>query len=307
MRTKTRTQTLAAAAAALAGALLAARPAGAAVCAEIDATKDNLSPQDRAAALTLLVQALKDEGQVVGTEGCTATYRVYHVRLGQSVNVVMQGPQGTREGSAPALEQVPPLYGQMIRSLLINQPMAGGQPRGAVMPHPGWVESESIWYARAGVGGTAGPVRAVGPMIGFGYRYLLKGFGIDVSAVNLMFPANQGDAEHSASVGITGSWLKIMGLYVASPTIYLGAGASWGGVGVASNTEAFDGHGVQAEASAGFLALRSGTLRLFVQADASLPLFTIARDFPVGGATAYIPTFCVSLGLGRGLMLAHVL
>src|ERR1700690_3873849 len=104
-------------------AALAAPAAQAAVCVQLDTSHDNLSEQERAGTMTMLVQTLQQQGQQVGTENCAGTYVVYHVRLGYSVNVVLQGPGGYRQGTARAIEEVPALYSQMVRSMLTGQPM----------------------------------------------------------------------------------------------------------------------------------------------------------------------------------------
>src|SRR4051812_2727676 len=109
---------------ALAPAALAA-PAHAQVCATLDTARDNLPENERQGAMTFLTQALASNGQQVVSSGCTATYTVYHVRFGTSVTVYLNGPQGSRQATARTLEDVPPLYSQMVRSLLTGHPMNG--------------------------------------------------------------------------------------------------------------------------------------------------------------------------------------
>lgn len=305
--------------------LLVARTASAAVCAEIDPTRDNLTDQDRAALLTLLAQSLQQQGQEVTNQNCMGTYRVYHVRLGTSVTVFMEGPQGYRQAQARALEEVPAVYSQMIRSLLTGQPMNtsnGTVDRTNVtsgQQAPNRVEADSLWYARLGYAAAIGPLFNSGPAIGFGYRYELDNIGIDLSFFNLMFASNQGDTSGTnTSVGVTGSWIKLMGLYFMNPTanasLYFGGGVSWGGVAVAdagnandtTDDKVYSGSGLQGEFSAGYELLRASTIRLFIQADATLPIYTVTQDYPGTGSKAYVPTFGVSFGLGWGRSIHRV-
>ena len=86
---------------------VAERAASAAVCTAIDTTRDTLSEPDRNATRILLGQALRQQGIEVADQNCLGTYVVYHVKLGNSITVFMQGPQGYREGSARAIEEIP--------------------------------------------------------------------------------------------------------------------------------------------------------------------------------------------------------
>ena len=220
--------------------MFAVRTAAAAVCVELDTTKDTLSEPDRNATRILLGQALQQQGQQVADANCMGVYRVYHVKLGNSITVFMQGPGGYREGSVRAIEEIPAIYSQMIRSLLTGQPMTthnGTVDRTnatSAQQAPRRVEADSLWYVRLGYAGVMNPIVKSGPALGFGYRYELDSIGIDFSFFNFMV-ASDNDSNNSGSLGITGSWVKLMGLYYLNPTAnsstYLGAGISWGAVG----------------------------------------------------------------------------
>jgi hypothetical protein len=296
---------------------LAARAAFAASCVILDPNRDNLADSDRAAAVTLLGQTLAQQGVEVSpqNQNCMATYLVYHVRLGASVTVYLQGPQGYRQATARALEELPSLYSQMVRSLLTGLPMDG--TNGTVdrnnvtsaQQAPNRVEADSLWYVRLGYAAIAGPTFNEGPDVGFGYRYELDTIGIDLS-FNLVVATNRGSAG-TGSVG--GSFVKLSGLYFLDPTanasIYLGGGLSWGGTVVASDTAAYSGSGLQGEALAGYEVLRASTIRLFVQLDGTLPFYAVSQDNLALGAPSnrsYAPTFGLSFGLGWGRSITRV-
>jgi hypothetical protein len=311
-------------------AAVVAPAAHAAVCVQLDTTHDNLTDQERAGTMTMLVQTLQQQGQQVATEGCQGTYVVYHVRLGYSVNVVLQGPGGYRQGTARAIEEVPALYSQMIRSLLTGQPMntANGTvdrtnvTSGQVAPNR--VDADSLWYARLGYAGIAGPSFGGGPAFGFGYRYELDSIGIDFSFLNFVVPSSNSS---SGSVGISWSLIKLEGLYFLNPiangSIYLGAGASWGlmavgnGNSTATSTtiNTLTGSGLQGEATVGYEFLRASTIRMFAQADATLPFYKVSGSTTtfdaMGNPTTstsdtWAPIFTLSVGIGWGRGTARV-
>jgi hypothetical protein len=304
--------------------------AHAAVCVQLDTTHDNLSEQERAGTMTMLVQTLQQQGQQVATEGCQGTYVVYHVRLGYSVNVVLQGPGGYRQATARAIEEVPALYSQMVHSLLTGQPMSTANgtvdrtnvTSGQVAPNR--VEADSLWYARLGYAGIAGPSFGGGPAFGFGYRYELDSIGIDFSFLNFVVPSSNGS---SSSSGLSGSLIKLQGLYFLNPiangSLYLGAGAAWGFTAsvdedAMGNFSTLSGSGLQGEATLGYEFLRASTIRMFAQADATLPFYKISGStttfntmgFPSTTTTneTWAPIFALSVGIGwgRGTARIHV-
>jgi hypothetical protein len=289
-----------------------------------------------------LAHALQKEGVQVAQQNCVGTYSVYHVKLGNSVTVFMQGPQGMpqptgagplgyRQATVRSLEDVPPVYSQMIRSLISGRPMdttndtADRTNVTAAQQAPNRVEADSLWYVRLGYGGALGPSFTHGPAFGFGYRYELDSLGIDFSFLNFMVGNNTDNGGNSGSVGVTGSWIKLMALYFLNPTAnrssYLGGGVGWGATAVASETSdgttpssisAYTGSGLHAELSAGYELLRASTIRIFLQGDATLPLYKVrsATFDPILGtsssATSYAPSFVVSFGIGWGRSITRV-
>ena len=314
---------------AVAVSALAARTATAAVCVQIDQQHDTLSEPDRNAAVIMLAQALRQQGLEVAEQNCMGLYVVYHVKFGNSVNVFMQGPQGFRQASARTLEEVPALYSQMVRSLIANQPMStvnGTVDRTNVTSEqqaPNRVEADSLWYARLGYAGIANPGTNTGPAIGLGYRYELDSLAIDLSFINLMFSSSNENSTtgSSGSVGVTGSWIKLMALYFNNPTAngssYLGGGLSWGGTAVTKDEggtfTAYSGSGLQVELSAGYEFLRASTIRMFAQFDATLPLYRVSSTdvatngySAIGTSYAYSPSFGLSVGLGWGRSIVRI-
>ncbi|MBI4508033.1 MAG: hypothetical protein HY698_00255 [Deltaproteobacteria bacterium] len=297
----------------LASSTLAASVALAAdVCVQIDESKDNLPEADRAGAKTLLAQALESQGERVVATGCTGTYTVSHVKLGNSVTVTLTGPQGTRQVTARSIDDLPALYSQMVTSLVTGKPMTTSGDTvdrtnaTSAQAAPNRVEADSLWYARLGFAGIVGAGLETGPSFGVGYRFELDDIGIDASFFNLMVV----DSEGQSSGGATGSWVKLMGLYFLDPqanrSAYVGGGISWGAVGVVDDNKSFSDSGLQAELSAGYELLRASTIRLFVQADATLPLYLAESIDLSGDGTAtgtdsiWAPSFGISLGVGWG-------
>jgi hypothetical protein len=296
--------------AALALTLLTARAASADVCVAVDTTRDTLSEQDRNSTRILLGQALRQQGIAVADQNCMGTYVVYHVRLGNSITVFLQGPQGYREAQARAIEEIPAVYSQMIRSLVTGQPMTthgntvDRSNVTATQQAPNRVQADSLWYFRLGYGGATGPVTNAGPGFGFGYRYELDALAIDLSFLNLLVFGN--DDPNSSEAGVTGSWVKLMGLYFFNPTgngsLYLGAGVGYGVTAVGDNANTYTGTGLQGEVALGFEFLRASTIRIFAELDATLPFYGVYQTVLSGtpGDKSYVPSFVASLGIGWG-------
>jgi len=180
--------------------------------------------------------------------------------------------------------------------------------------------SDSFWYARLGYGGVFGDSFTGGPALGFGFRAGFDSYGIDVSFLNFKVPSSGSDILYgSQASSLAGSLLKLEGLYFLKPkpraTAYLGGGFSYGGtdVGGAYGTNniqtSWHGSGLQGELTAGYEWPRANALRMFVQADATLPFYNVTSeqitfsDRPFGGFTSttdhrYSASLVVSVGLG---------
>jgi hypothetical protein len=132
--------------------------------------------------------------------------------------------------------------------------------------------AESLFYLRLGESAMMGSDVRGGPGVGLGYRIELDRFGVDASA-NLGVT----DVARKTEKGIEGSWLKLTAQYYFDPTadrsFYVGGGLSWGARSATVCGQRYAGSGLQAELVGGYELYRSSTMRIFVQADATLPLY----------------------------------
>lgn len=294
---------------------LTARAAAANVCVRIDTSQDTLTPDEQVPAQAMLEHTLRNQGAPVGRDACTETWTVHHIRLGQSINVYINGPRGFRQGQAARIEELPSVYDQMVRSAISGRPVDATNQTTTrhnvtlQQQTPRRVEADSLWYARLGYGGVIGPNVSSGPALGFGYRYELDHVGIDFSFLNFSFDTDTTDGDSGAS----GSLVRLQGLWFLNPlgngSSYLGAGLGWGLAGVADETRSYSGSGLQGELSAGFEFLRASTIRMFVQADLALPFYTLKRDLVSGNDSAWAPIASLALGIawGRGITRVQVL
>jgi hypothetical protein len=192
----------------------------------------------------------------------------------------------------------------------------------AAVPFQATAQSNSggvtaLGYARLGYGAaiTERPYRA--PAIGFGFRGEGERYGLDVSVFN--YVVNLDPYETSDEV-LVGSRLKLSALRFLSPgqsgSVYLGGGVSWGVASLSRRDEqrqtyasSWHGDGLQVELTTGYEIGRTGDMRLFVQGDASLPLFRAASQTFTAPRTPqdsvtfdteyrYLPSAVISLGIG---------
>ncbi len=288
------------------------------MCVAIDDAHDALSPQERTAAIVLVARQFELAGRRVVSGSCDVPYTVSHVRLGDTIVVILSGANERRDGTARGLDDLPALYGQMVRSIVTGRPMTGFNVVDrtnvtASQASPQRVQSNSFAYARLGYGAIFGNQTHGVPSIGLlGYRHEVDSFGIDVSFMNFQFKsANDGYGNGS----ISGSWLKLEALHfkrpLANQTTYFGGGLSWGGTSSSDNGlnrwEHSGGSGLQGELTAGYEVARSSTVRLFVQADATLPFYTLTSNSYSSASNTrpiittrhqYAPSLAISMGLG---------
>jgi hypothetical protein len=95
--------------------------------------------------------------------------------------------------------------------------------------------------------------------------------------------------------------MKVERLYFMNPgakgSAYAGAGMSFAG-------SSFGGRGLQGELSAGYQFARANSLRVFMQADATLPFYkaTLERysalGLRIGTERRFAPVLAVSVGFG---------
>ncbi len=307
-----------------------AAAAQAQVCIRIDESHDTLSQDDRTAAVLLLNRQFASAGEQVVAD-CATPYVLAHVKLGNTITVTLSGPKGDREGTALGLDDLPALYSQMVRSLETGRPMTGfgvvdRTNVTAAQASAQRVHSDGFFYARLGYGGIFGDRTYGVPSFGLGYRAELDKVAIDVSFLN--FQMSNSDYASAAVSADSASLLKLSGLYMihrdANSTPYFGGGLSWGHTSINLNqpvsagptapgtppgtvyyyTTGGDSSGLQGELTAGYEFARATTIRMFVQADAILPFYSVttqtisSRGVVSSSSSQWAPSLVMSLGLG---------
>lgn len=296
------------------------QPTGTSVCLVLDEAHDTFSPEDRQAALILVTRQFALAGRQVVTGECVERYTLSHVRLGNIITVVLAGPAGHREGRAAGMDDLPNLYNQLVRALLTGT-TAGSMTvvdrTNVTTPQaePKRVGIDSFGYARLGYGQVFGDGGGGNPAMGFGWRAELDSFGLDVSFFNYQMPSS--NRAYGASTGMAGSLLKLTALYFVNPkanaSMYFGGGLSWGATSRYSSasqngySSSKSGSGLQGELTAGYELPRASQLRVFVEADATLPFYhTTGQTFTYDArgrtsavtSRSYNPSLTLSVGLG---------
>lgn len=289
--------------------LLASASASAAVCVHVDEERDNLESGERQVIKTMVEESLRNQGESVTRDNCQETYTIYSLKLGNSVTAHISGPSGSKSQKANGLEDLPDTYDQLVRSVLsgTDGQMAGTDRTNVTKEQaaPRRLIADNLWFLRLGYGAIVGGNFSSGPAFGLGYRHELDQFGLEISGFNMIVG---GDQLSDGDVGITGSWIKLSGLYFFEPTAnnspYVSAGLSWGATGVTSgeggSRQAYGGSGLQGEISGGYEFLRASTIRLFLEANAVLPFYTSKSSFLDSSDSIYNPSFTLSVGVGYG-------
>lgn len=303
-------QRRAAAGAAFCLGLLVASAAEAATCVVVDESKDGLDPADRAAAKTLFEEALSESKVSVAQDGCTETWTIYHVKLGESVTVVVQGPQGTRRERVKTIEDLPGTYSQMARSLIagvdntVDSEAVDRRNVTDTQMQRKRIKADAVWYAKLGYGSTPAAGFHAGPAFGFGRRWELDRFGINLGFLSFITYQDSDEFE-----GVSASWIDLGADYFFDPygnsSPYVGAGLSLGNHSIPDAGGTYEGVGLQGKATVGYEVFRASTIRLFGHVDATLPMYRLSRTVTLAGGEeetqrVYSPTFALSLGLGWG-------
>lgn len=288
-------------------------------CVAIDEARDTFPPGDRQAALILIGRELERAGRSVVSGDCVERYLLSHVRLGHTIVVVFAGPSGQRDGRASGMDDLPGLYNQIVRALLTGSSVGAMNVidrTNVTTPQaePKRMGIDSFGYARLGYASMLGTGGSRNPAIGFGYRAELDAWGLDISFLNQQLPSSNG--AFGGSRGMAGSLLKLQGLYFVNPranaSAYFGGGLSWGTTIASSGAlqngySSSRGSGLQGELTAGYELPRASELRVFVQADVTLPFyhtsseavtFAQGRSSVVTTGRHYNPSVAVSVGLG---------
>ena len=150
------------------------------------------------------------------------------------------------------------------------------------------------------------------PIFRFGYRLEFDNLAVDLGS-NVGFSSHRIKDEHGqvnqkASVALSfdmGLAFFLQGEASHSP--YLGATIGYSGEtyyrtanstnGYPTNTH-YSGHGMMSRLFVGWEFFRASNLRFFIQADASLPYYTIATTM---GDAMWNPTFMFSIGTGYNI------
>lgn len=299
--------------------------AAAQTCVRVDEAADTLQPAERAAAVALVRKELTQAGHRFDSSECQATYTLSHLRLGRTIIVTLSGPEGSREGTALGLNDLPAIYSQLVRSLITGAPMGsmGVLDRTNVSETqtqtPRRVQSEGTWYARVGYGGLFGPTTDPVSAFGFGFRAEFDRYGLDLSFFNFEMATDSSSYYGSRSSAM--SIVRLEGLRFMNPTAnhsaYFGGGLSFGSTDIRRQLSGDPypsygrGSGLRGELTVGYELARVTSARVFAQADVTLPFYQLAFDtytYPTdprnGGAPTvttehvYVPSLTVSVGLG---------
>ena len=157
--------------------------------------------------------------------------------------------------------------------------------------------ADAIWYAKLGYGATTADDVHAGPHFGFGRRWELDRFGIDLGFLNFLMYQNSSEFE-----GVSAGWVEIGFDYFFDPsgnsTFYLGAGLSLGSHTIpADGGGDFTGGGLQGKATLGYELFRASTIRMMFQLSRSY--FDENTGAQIEDHT-YAPNLLLSLGLGWG-------
>ena len=292
---------------------LQASSANAKSCVAIDEARDNLTVEDRKAAQTLFEEALRDNKLALGGNDCTDRWTVYHIRLGSSLTVIVRSDAGERKEKVSGLSELGGIYSQMVRSIQMG---IANTAEGSAVTRDNVAESQTtvnrlpadaIWYVRAGFGATSGGGGHVGPAFGFGRRWELDHVAIDFSFLNTTLYQSE-----SGISGVGMTWGRIGGYYFldanANSSAYFGGGLGLGTQSVPNGSGSvnhYSGTGLNIDLTAGYEFFRASTIRLFTEANVSLPTYQLSGyDYsPTTGSTQshiYAPQATLSLGIGWG-------
>ncbi|HLA78341.1 MAG TPA: hypothetical protein VJU18_12235 [Vicinamibacteria bacterium] len=285
-------------------------------CVRLDAARDTLAPEEQKAATLLFEEALTREGRTLDRVGCDEEWVLSHVRLGDSITVVVASPRGRRSDRVRSVEEFPAQYSQSIRALLTGRDpaneLAGVVDRANVTSAQvdvKRVSSDSVFFVRLGYGVTSGPGDGGGPLLGFGWRKELNRVALDVAFADLRV-LSEPDGSYSSGPFDGGSFtLVALGVNynfrpLANSTPYAGVGLGY------TRWQSGQGKGLDVRLCLGYEMLRASNLRLFIQADGIIPTYDVTRTewtdwrgwdpgAPGPKTSTFRPaTVAISLGIG---------
>jgi hypothetical protein len=269
-------------------------------CAEVVASGDVLAEPELAAARVLLAHALERENLLVVDTGCNDHFRITHVRSGARWIVRLAGPHATRGLVVDELDGLAEAYAQLVHAVLFVPPPAPAADRveardaAAIEPESGDVPavapvaaddapapvaaaSWGMYYVRTGGGSIAGG--GSGSSGAVGYRLRSGAIAGDLAFVTTT-------ADRGSSVALSASALHY--LQPAAPTsIYVGGGLGLGGSELQIGDRRYSGDGFQVGLSLGAELKATDHWRLFVQGDATLPLYQLDGVYPAAIALSF--------------------
>jgi hypothetical protein len=254
-------------------------------CVEIDSERDNLTADQQRSAQLLFSNALESE-QVAMGEPCEVTWQLSHIRMGESITVRAEGPRGVETMATSAIEDLPRIYSQLANSMVNGVELAEAVSRDDVTIEQSRnqrrVHADYLTTVRFG-GAMLTPSSGIVPMIAGGMRLELDRYAIDADGY-MAFDTHV-DREQ---IGI-GGHINVISFVEpqAMHTPYYGAGLGYGLV----TTVDYGGYGFQGQLFGGYEMFRASTMRLFFQANAMAPAYSLDDG-------SWSPTMSVSMGIG---------
>ena len=205
----------------------------------------------------------------------------------------LEGPHGARTATASSVDDLPATYAELVHAVLVVPPpvavadLAGPRVAPAIVPDPradaavvpvaeigapaeAAAALQGMYYVRLGVGEIANG--GSGGSRGAGYRRWFGANAGDLSAVSTT-------TDRGSSVALAASVLHYL-QPVAPASIYVGGGLAVGGTKIEIGDRQYSGAGVQVGFTLGAEVLATERWRLFVQAEAALPLYHLDDVYP---------------------------
>ena len=284
------------------------------ICVELDLSKDGLSEQEQKSAVPLLTETFAGEGEETTDAPCDDVYKVYHLKFGNAVTVVVSGAKGTRKLRVNSLEEIPNAYSQIARALIAGTEITtvDTKTRKNVTDRqadPNRVKSDNLVYVNLGAGYTMGGTESayMDTAYGFGYRYELDNLGLDVSFRVQMASEDRREFDEPEfgqidteghevpeTVALSGN---LRAFYFSNPsesaTFYYGGGMSYGVMNFYRHDKEWGNAGLMANGTVGYEFMRTSTIRMFVESNVYLPFFSASDDLE---SSRWVPQMMVVVG-----------
>jgi hypothetical protein len=176
---------------------------------------------------------------------------------------------------------------------------SGAAPADAPISEPAQVGEGRVLYLVLGLASTIGPGPGEGPAFRMGFRYEWPYFALDFAVGGTLdFHTVGGAKEKPRPTSVSGVFPRAVGVWFINPGVssspYLSGGISLSGVQQSDGVETFGRVGLSGEAAGGYEWFRDTEGRVFAEAGASLPFYTL----PYGADGAYTPNLFILLGCG---------